>query len=130
MIRTLSCHCGRVRLECNAPLEELVECNCSTCARHGLLSWKVKPQQVRLATPRIGLSTYQWRDHDGGTHFCPVCGTVMSRTGWTYFRLNARCLDGVDIFTLPVRRYDGLHDMPADDMPPLADPDAEETRNG
>jgi hypothetical protein len=41
MIRTLSCHCGAIRLECNAPLERLGECNCSTCGRHGFLHWKV-----------------------------------------------------------------------------------------
>ncbi len=34
MIPTLFCHCGAVRLEVNAELIDLGECNFSTCARH------------------------------------------------------------------------------------------------
>jgi hypothetical protein len=124
VIRTLSCHCGAIRLETNAELGRLTECNCSTCARHGFLHWKVKPNQVRLATPSRGLSTYAWRDIDGGHHFCPTCGVAICRTGWTYFSLNARCLDDVDVFTLKVERYDGRTDMPGGPVPPLVDPDA------
>ena len=41
MIRTLSCHCGAVRLEVNAELDSVTECNCSTCSRWGMLNWKV-----------------------------------------------------------------------------------------
>lgn len=122
MIRTLSCHCGAVRLECNAGLTDLGECNCSTCARYGFIYWKVRHDQVRLATPRTGLSTYVWRFIDNGVHFCKACGVVMARTGEdNYFMLNARCLDGTDIFTLDVGRYDGRTDIPGGHVPPLAD---------
>lgn len=123
MIRTLSCHCGKIRLECNAGLGKVGECNCSTCARAGYLSWRVKHDEVRLATPRAGLSTYVWRFADCGLHFCSTCGTAMCRTGHdNYFTLNARCLDGVDIFTLDIERYDGRGDIPGgDDVPLLAE---------
>jgi hypothetical protein len=121
MIHTLSCHCGQVRLETNAKLGVLTECNCSTCGRHGFLHWKMQPEQVRLLTPKLGVSTYMWRDVDGGHHFCPTCGVPICRTGYSYFSLNARCLDGVDVFELQVKRYDGLHDMPGGDVPPLED---------
>jgi hypothetical protein len=122
MIRTLSCHCGAIRLEVNAELGVLTECNCSTCARHGFLHWKIKPEQMRLATPRSGLSTYVWRDIDGGHHFCKTCGVPICRTGFNYLSINARCLDDVDIFTLDIKRYDGRSDMPGGDVPPLIDP--------
>lgn len=121
MIRTLSCHCGQVRLEVNAELGRLTECNCSTCAPHGFLHWKVRPEQVRLATPRTGLSTYVWRAVTDGHHFCKTCGVAIARTGPEYLSINARCLDDVDIFTLEVVRYDGRTDMPGGDVPPLAD---------
>jgi hypothetical protein len=121
MIRTLSCHCGAIRLETNAELGVLTECNCSTCARHGFLHWKMKPEQLRLATPRVGLSSYNWRDIDGGHHFCKTCGCSVIRTGFNYFSVNARLLDDVDVFTLEVRRYDGRTDMPGGDVPPLRD---------
>jgi hypothetical protein len=121
MIRTLSCHCGGVRLEVNAELANLGECNCSTCAKHGFLHWKVRPDQVRLATPRSGLATYVWRFVHEGHHFCPTCGVPIARTGTDYFSINARCLDDVDIFTLDVSRYDGRNDIPGGDVPPLAE---------
>jgi hypothetical protein len=123
MIRTLSCHCGAVRLECNAELTDLSECNCSTCARYGFIHWKVRHDQVRLATPRSGLSSYVWRFVDNGLHFCKACGVAMARTGEdNYFVINARCLDDVDVFTLDVGRYDGRTDIPGgDNVPLLAD---------
>ena len=121
MIRTLSCHCGAIRLESNAELDEVTECNCSTCAKHGFLHWKTKPDQVRLASPRAGLSTYVWRFVTEGHHFCKTCGTPIARTGPNYLSINARCLDDIDIFTLTVRRYDGRNDMPGHPVPPLAE---------
>jgi hypothetical protein len=122
MIRTLSCHCGAVRLEVNAELANLGECNCSTCARHGFLHWKVRHDQVRFATPRTGLSTYIWRFVDEGHHFCKTCGVSIARTGPdNYLSINARCLDDVDIFTLDISRGDGRTNIPGGDLPPLAD---------
>jgi len=69
MIRTLSCHCGAIRLETNADLGELTECNCSTCGRHGFLHWRIKPNQVRLLTTRRVLSTYMGMYALDGTDF-------------------------------------------------------------
>ena len=110
---TLSCHCGAVRFEVDAELADLHECNCSTCARHGFLHWKVPVEAVRLVTQKVQLSTYLWRDAVGGHHFCPVCGTALMRTGYkTGVSLNARCLEGVDVFELKIGRYDGLREMP------------------
>ncbi|HEY3800906.1 MAG TPA: GFA family protein [Caulobacteraceae bacterium] len=122
MIRTLSCHCGKVRLECNAELGAVGECNCSTCAKHGFLHWKVKHEQVRLATPSSGLSTYVWRFVDEGHHFCTTCGVAICRTGEdNYFSLNARCLDDIDIFTLEIERNDGRTSIPGGAVPPLSE---------
>jgi hypothetical protein len=37
----------------------------------------------------------------------------MIRTGYqTRVSVNARCLDGVDVFELEVRRFDGQREMP------------------
>jgi hypothetical protein len=81
----------------------------------------VKPEQVRLATPKRGLSTYVWRAVTEAHHFCTTCGVPILRSGPNYVSINARCLDDVDIFSLEVRRYDGRTDMPGGDVPPLAD---------
>ena len=111
---SLSCHCSAIRFGVDAELTGLTECNCSTCGRSGFLHWKVPAKAIRLITQSRSLATYIWRDLDGGHHFCPVCGIGLMRTGYPdgMVSINARCIEGVDIFNLPVRRYDGRNDMP------------------
>jgi hypothetical protein len=110
----LSCHCGEIRLEVDAELTELVDCNCSTCARSGFLHWYLPAEAVKLLTESRKLTTYVWRSVTGGHHFCPTCGVAILRTGYKAggVSVNARCLDGIDIFTLRVRRYVGRTEMP------------------
>lgn len=112
-IHTLSCHCGSIRLAVHTELVGLHECNCSTCARSGFIHWKVPIETVRLLTQKRQLSTYLWRDADAGHHFCPTRGTAMLRTGYRdRISVNARCLEGVDVFALEVGKYDGRNLMP------------------
>lgn len=77
MIRTLACHCGAVRLDVNAELRDVRECNCSTCGKWGTLNWRVPVAAVRPATPSQGLGSYFWHFASEGFHFCPSCGTPM-----------------------------------------------------
>jgi len=105
-----SCHCGRIRIEVAAELTEVVECNCSICARTGFLHWYVAPERVTLLTQKIALSTYLWRSATGGHHFCPVCGVAVIRTSTQFpppVSINARCLEGVEIANLKIRSFDG-----------------------
>jgi hypothetical protein len=115
----LSCHCGSIRLEVDADLVGLLECNCSTCRRHGFLHWKVPSDAVTLKTERVSLSTYVWRDITGVHHFCPTCGTSILRTGYPGGKvsINARCIEEIDVFALEVRRYDGRKDLPPGVLP-------------
>lgn len=115
----LSCHCGNVRLEVDAELTDLGECNCSTCRRFGMMSWKVPTKAVRLLTERRSLSTYVWRDLHGGWRFCPICGTTIALTGYPggVVNVNARCIEDVDIFELKVARFDGRKLMPPGPLP-------------
>lgn len=114
----LSCHCGHVRFEVDADLGGLTECNCSTCRRHGFLHWKVPLRALKMLTEKRAMSVYLWRDVTGH-QFCPVCGTGMLRVGYPNDRVsvNARCIDGIDVFTLDVMRYDGRNDMPPGPLP-------------
>ncbi|MBI1211078.1 MAG: Gfa-like protein [Alphaproteobacteria bacterium] len=111
---TLSCHCRAVRFQVDADLTGLVECNCSTCGRHGFLHWKVPAAAIRLLTQKCVVSTYKWRDADGGHEFCPACGVALFRAGYPggVISVNARCIEGLDVFTLPIVRYDGRTKMP------------------
>jgi hypothetical protein len=115
----LACHCGAIRLEVDAELTGLLECNCSTCRRHGFMHWKVRADAVKLSTERVRLSSYAWRDITGAHHFCPTCGTPILRTGYPegMVSINARCIEEIDVFALHVRRYDGRQDMPPGVLP-------------
>lgn len=114
----LSCHCGAIRLEVDAELTGLFECNCSTCRRWGYIHWRVPAKAVRLVEESRNLSTYVWRFVHEGHHFCPTCGTPMLRT-WSSdtVNINARCIEEVDVFELEVKRYDGRNRMPPGPLP-------------
>lgn len=105
----LSCHCGAIRLEVDAALDDLVRCNCSTCRRFGALHWYVKTDQVKLVDERRHLSTYVPQALHAGHHFCGTCGTSICRTGYPdgVIALNANCIDEIDPFTLDVKDWDG-----------------------
>jgi hypothetical protein len=105
-----SCHCGRIQIEVTAELSEVFDCNCSICARSAFLHWYVAPEQVRLLTQKVQLSTYMWRSATGGHHFCPTCGVAVIRTSTQFpppVSINARCLEGIDVATLTIRPFDG-----------------------
>lgn len=115
----LSCHCNAIRLEVDAPLEGLLQCNCSTCRRFGAIHWYVKAEKVKMLEERCGLSTYLFRDVNEGHGFCSTCGTSILRTGYPdgVVSLNACCIEAVDIFELEVERFDGRSEMPPGVLP-------------
>ncbi len=121
MIRRLSCHCGAVRLEVNAALTEVLECNCSTCGKSGFLSWYVPTDAVRLASPSVGMSSYYWRFASEGLHFCSNCGTPTHRSWKDRISVNARCIEDIDVFELETRQIDGKHNVPGGPVPPLTE---------
>ena len=45
------CHRGDVRFEVDTDLADLIECNCSICAKKGFLHLIVDPDRFRLLTP-------------------------------------------------------------------------------
>jgi hypothetical protein len=117
----LACHCNAIRIEVDADLTTLRDCNCSVCARSGFLHWYVPASTTRLLTPSPPLSTYVWRHLGGSQHFCPACGTAILRTGYLNHgqrcvSVNARCLEGVDVFALDVERFDGRNEVPPGPM--------------
>jgi len=116
---SLSCHCGQIQFEIDAELKGLLECNCSSWRHWGYILWYVPAKAVTLRDEKRSLSTYIWRYLHEGHHFCSTCGTPIMRTGYAdhILAINARCLNGVDVFELNVQRYDGSHEMPPGPLP-------------
>ncbi|PKF51058.1 GFA family protein [Enterovibrio nigricans] len=116
-----SCHCGFVKFSVNAEIDHVRVCNCSVCSKRGTLNFRVSPEQFTLLTPISSLVLYQWGSKTAEDYFCPHCGVLGFRKpsqptpkereegrlpflGWA---INVRCLEGIDIETLPIVKIDG-----------------------
>lgn len=109
---TGSCHCGRVRFEIDAVIDRVTECNCSICAKKGILHLRVPPGNFRLLSGDAHVGTYQFGTHTAKHHFCTVCGIhafTRPRAAPDQYTVNVRCLDGFDVATLGdrIRKFDG-----------------------
>jgi hypothetical protein len=100
-----SCHCGRVRFEVDAELDHVRAGDCSICRRRGALIHRVEQQQFRLLTPLEDLQLYTFHTHTARDYFCPICGVLpfrRPRTAPDKWAINVRCLEGVDLDSIPV----------------------------
>ncbi len=116
-----SCHCRRVRFEVDLDLDHVRVCDCSICHKRGALNHRVEESQLRLLTPLDELTLYQWHTRTAEDYFCPTCSILPFRrprhrtsskialgapefSGWA---INVRCLEGVDLGAIPIRRVHG-----------------------
>ncbi|MBI3433055.1 MAG: GFA family protein [Hydrogenophilales bacterium] len=106
-----SCHCGQVAFEIEGELTQVTECNCSICSRKGALLWGVSPERFRLITAQESMATYTFGEQTIKHRFCPKCGIhafaegILSGTPMVV--VNARCLEDVELSSLPVKHFDG-----------------------
>ena len=106
------CHCGAIRFSLVGTIDELVDCNCSYCAKAGYLHWEVAPEQFSLKTPQDEVGDYQFGTLTSHNYFCATCGISpfrRSRSDPNAIDINARCLDGVSLEGIPVEVFDGRH---------------------
>lgn len=105
-----SCHCGRVRFEVEIDLDHVRVCDCSICKRRGALIHRVEPQHLRLLTPLEDLTLYMFHTHTAKDYFCPTCGILpfrRPRTDPGVWAVNVRCLEGLDLESIPIKRVYG-----------------------
>jgi hypothetical protein len=116
-----SCHCGAVRFEADADLEQgTFKCNCSICTKSRSWMAFVPRSDVRMLAGEDKLGDYQFGQKRIHHMFCRICGVrPFGRTtdgkGNEVVALRVNCLDGVGPGTLadiPVRYFDMLHDRP------------------
>lgn len=107
------CQCGKVRYEADLDLGEVVACNCSRCARLGWLLAFVPATRFRLLSGSADLTTFEFNKHRIQHRFCATCGIqsfalgTRPDTGEQMAAINVRCLDGVDVESLKIKRVDG-----------------------
>lgn len=113
MIYKGRCHCGKVAFEVEGEINGAMACNCSICSRKGTLMWFVPREKLRLLTPENEISTYTFNKHIIKHRFCPTCGIHpygegVGPNGNNMAAINIRCIEGIDLASVPVQNYDGL----------------------
>jgi hypothetical protein len=105
------CHCGRVRFEVDAPAHlELLECNCSMCARSSYLHLIVGADAFRLVAGAEQLTEYSFGTGVAKHRFCRSCGVksfYVPRSHPDGFSVNARCLDPATVASSRISPFDG-----------------------
>jgi len=107
-----SCHCGKVAFEVDGKPDKALSCNCSICQRKGSLLWFVPRDTLHLLTPEANASTYTFNKHAVKHRFCPTCGIhpygeATDPKGNRMAAINIRCLEGIDLASVPVAKFDG-----------------------
>ena len=105
-----SCHCGKVRFEVDAELDHVRVCDCSVCRKRGALNHRVEEGRLRILTPLSETSVYEWNTRIAKDYFCPMCGILpfrRPRNGADIWTVNVRCLEGVDLDSIPVKHVHG-----------------------
>jgi hypothetical protein len=105
------CHCGKVTIEVEGDIAGAVSCNCSMCSKRGSLLWFVPREQMQL-TGESELTTYTFNKHVIKHRFCANCGIHpfgegVDPKGNATAAINIRCLEGIDLESIPVNHFDG-----------------------
>jgi hypothetical protein len=109
---TGSCHCGRVTFELDAKLDYVMECSCSLCRRVGALWHGASDTSLRITAGENELALYQFNTMAARHYHCRHCGVhpfSRPRLDPTRWAVNVRCLDGVQVSSLPLRQFDGAN---------------------
>jgi hypothetical protein len=74
--------------------------------------WFVPRERLRLLTPDDAASSYTFNKHVIQHRFCPTCGIHpygegVDPKGNKMAAINLRCLEGVDLASIPVHPFDG-----------------------
>jgi len=107
-----SCHCGAVKYRVSMKLDGAVTCNCSICHRSGTALAFAPGSSFELLSGEDHLSDYQFGKRKIHHLFCKVCGVRSFARGsmpdgTPTVAINVRCLEGVDLASVPSVAYDG-----------------------
>ena len=107
-----SCHCGKVRFTVESDLSGAVTCNCSICQRAGHVLTFVGTDKFTLLSGAKEQTDYQFNKKHIHHQFCKTCGVRaygwgLGPDGSKMYSINIRCLEGVDLASIPTHAYDG-----------------------
>lgn len=85
-------------------------CDCSLCRKRGALIFRVADDELRITTSLDSMTLYQWHTGVAKDYFCPRCGILpfrRPRTAPDMWAVNLRCVDGLDLDSIPVDYVQG-----------------------
>ena len=107
------CHCGAVRFEAEVPREiEVLDCNCSICAKTGFRHLIVPHGDFRLERGEEALASYRFGTGAANHLFCRTCGVksfYQPRSHPEAWSVNLTTLDDVSALEVTARPFDGRH---------------------
>jgi hypothetical protein len=80
------------------------------CSKKGFLHLIVQPEQFELLSGKDALTTYHFNTGVAQHTFCSTCGIhpfYVPRSDPDKIDVNVRCLDGVDLAAMEVKKFDG-----------------------
>ena len=93
------CHCKAVKFEVELPdCIEVDNCNCSICAKSGVLHLIVPARDFSLLSGRDAITTYTFNTGMAKHTFCKICGVksfYTPRSNPDGISVNFNCLDTV-----------------------------------
>jgi hypothetical protein len=106
------CHCGDVRYQVTMKLTGGMTCNCSICSKTGTVLTFVPETEFKLISGEGSLTDYQFGKQRLHHLFCKRCGIRSfargsGRDGTPMAAINIRCLDEIDLASIPTQQYDG-----------------------
>lgn len=106
------CHCKAITYEASLELESAIECNCSHCARKGLLLVFVPRDQFVLHSGEALLTEYRFNTKQIKHLFCSRCGVESfaygkDAEGNDIVSVNVRSLEEIDMELLTRIPYNG-----------------------
>ena len=109
---TGGCQCRKVRYEVSMDIGEVISCNCSRCGRLGSLLAFAPTQNFKLLSGEGATTDFQFNKHVIHHLFCSACGIESYARGKRpdgaeMVAINVRCLDGVDLDSLKVKKFNG-----------------------
>jgi hypothetical protein len=107
------CQCGNVRYEVTLDLSRpVMSCNCSRCGKLGSLLAFAPQHDFKLLAGEDEATEFLFNKHLIHHLFCATCGIQSFSRGTApdgkkMAAINVRCLDGVDVDSLTVQKYNG-----------------------
>lgn len=107
-----SCHCGNVQFRFTVPdpRVELLDCNCSMCARTGYQHLIVPHSDFELLSGDDALVSYRFGTGAAEHLFCGMCGIksfYQPRSHPEAWSVNFRCLDQDHGLVPTIKAFDG-----------------------